>query len=208
MRIGIIGAGNVGIGLTKLLKSKGHEILLSFSKDPNNLAQTAKSMGAKSGSVSDAVLFGEVIALATPWVATKDAISQAGNAAARKILWDCTNALKADLSGMALGTTTSAAEEIQKAAPWARVVKAIPPFAELMHTGSVRIDGSGVGVFVASDDAAAKVVVTSLVRDLGAEPSDAGPLVTARYIEPEAFLLVQLAYKQGLGPKIGLKLLH
>src|SRR6516225_2814602 len=145
MKIGIIGAGNVGTGLTKLLKAKGHEILLSFSKDPTKLAQTAKALGAKSGSVADAVSFGDVIVLATPWVATKDAISQAGVSSARKILWDCTNALKADLSGMALGTTTSAAEEIQKAAPWARVVKAIPPFAELMQTGSVRIGGSSAG---------------------------------------------------------------
>jgi predicted dinucleotide-binding enzyme len=208
MKIGIIGAGNVGTGLSKLLRPKGHEIMLSFTKDANQLAQSAKSFGARSGSVSDAVGFGEVVVLATPWVVTKEALAQAGAPAGKKILWDCTNALKPDMSGLAIGTTTSAGEEIQRAAPWARVVKAIPPFAELMNTGDVRIGGKGVGTFVASDDAEAKRVVISLVQDLGAEPTDAGPLMNARYIEPAGFLLVQLAYVQGLGSKIGLSLLH
>jgi predicted dinucleotide-binding enzyme len=208
MRIGIIGGGNVGTGLTKLLTPKGHDIMLSFSKDSKKLAQTAASVGAKSGSVAEAFIFGEVIVIATPYVATKKAMPQPGTPAGKKIVWDCTNALKPDLSGLAIGLTTSAAEEIQKAAPWASVVKAIPPFAELMHTGSVRVNGKGIGVFVASDDAEAKEVVSSLVQDLGAGVTDAGPLSNARYIEPAAFLLVQLAYKQGLGPKIGFSLIR
>jgi len=208
MKIGIIGAGNVATGLTKLLGPKGHEAMLSLSRDPSKLAETAQVFGTKSGSVQAAIAFGDVVVLATPWHATKEALAQAGIPANKKIVWDCTNALKPDMSGLAVGTTTSAAEEIQKAAPWARVVKAIPPFAELMHTGSVRVAGTPVGVFVASDDSAAKETVTSLVQDLGADPADAGPLANARYIEPAAFLLVQLAYVQGLGPKIGLSLLH
>jgi predicted dinucleotide-binding enzyme len=208
MKIGIIGAGNVGTALTKLLTAKGHEIMLSFSKDASKLAQTAKALGATSGSVAEAVAFGDVIVVATPYPATQDALAQAGNPTGKKVVWDCTNALKADMSGLAIGTTTSAAEEIQKAAPWARVVKAIPPFAELMHTGSVRIGNKGVGVFVASDDTEAKRVVTSLVQDLGAEATEGGPLANARYIEPAGYLLVQLAYMQGLGPKIGLSLLR
>jgi predicted dinucleotide-binding enzyme len=206
MKIGIIGAGNVGTGLAKLLNPKGHEILLSFSKDAEKLAQTARAFGAKSGSVAEAVAFGDVVVIATPWAATKDALAQAGNPAARKIVWDCTNALKSDLSGLAIGTTTSAGEEIQKAAPWARVVKAIPPFAETMHSGSVRIGSRGVGVFVASDDAEAKRIVTALVQDLGAEATDVGPLSNARYIEPACYLVVNLAYMQGFGTKIGLNL--
>lgn len=204
MKIGIIGAGNVGTGLTKLLTPKGHEIILSFSKDSNKLTQTAKAFGAKSGSVAEAVAFGEVVVLATPWVVTKDAIAQAGSPPGKKIVWDCTNALKPDLSGLAIGTTTSAAEEIQKAAPWARVVKAIPPFAEAMQSGSLRIGTKGAGVFVASDDAEAKRVVTALVQDMGAEATDVGPLTNARYIEPACYLVVHMAYMQGAGTRIAL----
>jgi predicted dinucleotide-binding enzyme len=206
MEIGIIGGGNVGTGIAKLLVPKGHEIMLSFSKDAEKLAQTAKAFGAKSGSVAEAVAFGDVVVVATPWVATKEALAQAGHPAGRKIVWDCTNALKPDLSGLAIGTTTSAAEEIQQAAPWARVVKAIPPFAEAMHSGGVRIGDRGVGVFVAADDAEAKRIVTALVNDLGAEATDVGPLTNARYIEPACYLVVHLAYMQGWGTKIGLRL--
>jgi hypothetical protein len=206
MKIGIIGAGNIGTGLTRLLTPKGHEIMLSFSKDGGKLAQTAKSFGAKSGNVREAVAFGDVVVIATPWAATQDALAQAGDPAGKKIVWDCTNALKPDLSGLAIGTTTSAAEEIQKAAPWARVVKAIPPFAEAMHSGSLRIGSQAAGVFVASDDAEAKRVVTALVLDLGAEAIDVGPLTNARYIEPACYLVVHLAYFQGFGTKIGLNL--
>ena len=206
MKIGIIGAGNVGTGLTKLLTAKGHKIMLSFSRDAGKLAQTAKAFGAKSGDVAEAVAFGDVVVIATPWVVTMDAIAQAGSPGGRNIVWDCTNALKPDMSGLAIGTTTSAAEEIQKAAPWARVVKAIPPFAEAMHSGSVRIGTRGAGVFVASDDAEAKRIVTTLVQDLGAEATDVGPLTNARYIEPACYLVVHLAYMQGFGTKIGLNL--
>lgn len=208
MNIGIIGAGNVATGLTKLLAPKGHEVTLSFSRDVAKLEQTAKLFGSKAGTVAEAVAFGDVVVIATPWVATKEAIARAGNPAERKIVWDCTNALKPDMTGLAIGLTTSASEEIQKAVPWARVVKGIPPFAELMHTGSVRVGGRGVGVFVASDDPEAKGIVISLVQDLGADATDGGPLSNARYIEPAAFLLIQLAYSQKLGPKIGLGLLE
>jgi hypothetical protein len=204
MKIGIVGAGNVGTGITKLLTPKGHEIMLSFSKDAAKLAQTAKAFGVKSGSVAEVVSFGDVIVIATPWAATREALAQAESPSGKKIVWDCTNALKPDLSGLAIGTTTSAAEEIQKAAPWARVVKAIPPFAEAMHSGTVRIGTKGAGVFVASDDAEAKRIVTALVQDLGAEATDVGPLTNARYIEPACYLLVHLAYMQGFGTKIGL----
>lgn len=70
MKIGIIGAGNVAKGLTKLLTPKGDEVMLSFSGDATKLAQIAKSFGAKSGSVAEAVTFGEIVVVAMPWVAT------------------------------------------------------------------------------------------------------------------------------------------
>jgi predicted dinucleotide-binding enzyme len=124
MKIGIIGAGNVGTAIGKLLAAKGHQIFLSFSKTAEELAKAAATAGAnvQSGSVADAIAFGDVIVLATPYAATAEALKQAGSPKANKILWDCTNALKPDFSGLAIGLTTSAAEEVQKLALWARVV--------------------------------------------------------------------------------------
>jgi predicted dinucleotide-binding enzyme len=137
-----------------------------------------------------------------------DAIKRISQPPAQKILWDCTNPLKPDLSGLLVGTSTSGGEEIAKLAPWARVVKALPPFAEVMNSGNITINGHRVGVFVCGDDNDARAVIGKLVSDIGAEPVDAGPLMLARYAEPAAMLLVQLAYAQGLGGRIGLSLIR
>ncbi|MBC8752345.1 F420-dependent NADP oxidoreductase [Paraburkholderia sp. WC7.3b] len=208
VKIGIIGAGNVGTGLTKHLVPRGHSVMLSFSLDIEKLRTTAAELGASVGTVTGAVQFADVVVLATPWTAAPEALEQVGRAPQKKILWDCTNALKADMSGLLVGTTTSGAEEIARLAPWATVVKAIPPFAELMHSPSMLIGGNRAGVFVCGDDSDARAVVATLVGDIDAEPIDAGPLTLARYTEPAAMLLVQLAYAHGFGTRIGLSLLH
>jgi 8-hydroxy-5-deazaflavin:NADPH oxidoreductase len=212
MKIGIIGAGNVGTGLTKYLVPAGHEVMLSFSKDMAALRDTAHKFGASTGSVAEAVAFADVVVLCTPFAATPGAlglVGEAGDVAShkpRKPLWDCTNALKPDMSGLVIGTTTSAGEEVQKLAPWADVVKGIPPFAELLHSGNPRLQGGPVGVFTCGDNAVAKQLVTGLLLTLGVSVTDAGPLVNSRYAEAAGFLLIQLAYAQGLGARIGLAL--
>jgi len=131
MNIGIIGAGNLGTGLTKHLRKHGHSVMLSFSKNQEKLDAIAASLGAASGSPRQALEFSEVVVLASPWLATAGVLDQLKDVASPKILWDCTNPLKPDLSGLSIGTTTSAAEEVARLAPWANVVKAIPPFAEV-----------------------------------------------------------------------------
>jgi predicted dinucleotide-binding enzyme len=77
-----------------------------------------------------------------------------------------------------------------------------------MHSPSMLIDGKRTGVFVCGDDSDARAVVAKLVRDIEAEPVDAGPLTLARYTEPAGMLLVQLAYASGFGTRIGLSLLR
>jgi predicted dinucleotide-binding enzyme len=206
MKIGIVGAGNLGTGLAKLLSPKGHQVLISYSRDASKLQATAKGLGIKAGTVAEAVAFADVIVLATPYAAAEDALKQAGSPAAGKILWDCTNPMKADFSGLVLGTTTSAGEQIAQRASWAKVVKAIPPFAEVLHSGNLNLGGGKPGVFVCSDDAPSREVIAKLVTDLGAEPVIAGPLALSRYVEPANMLLVALAYANGFGPRIGLNL--
>jgi 8-hydroxy-5-deazaflavin:NADPH oxidoreductase len=207
MKIAIIGAGNVGTGLTKHLVAAGHEVCLSFSKDMAQLRVTAGQLGASASTVAEAVANADIVVLCTPYGATAAALSQVGNVLAKKPLWDCTNALKADLSGLVIGTTTSAGEEVQKQAPWADVVKAIPPFAEVLHADRPTLQGGAIGVFTCGDNAAAKQIVAELlVTTLGVSVTDAGPLSNARYTEAAGFLLIQLAYVQGLGARIGLAL--
>jgi 8-hydroxy-5-deazaflavin:NADPH oxidoreductase len=206
MKIGIVGAGNLGTGLAKLLSPKGHQVLISYSRDASKLQATAKGLGIKAGTVAEAVAFADVIVLATPYPAAEDALKQAGSPSGGKILWDCTNPMKADFSGLVIGTTTSAGEQIAQKAPWAKVVKAIPPFAEVLRSGNLNLGGGKPGVIVCSDDAPSREVIAKPVTDLGAEPVIAGPLALSRYVEPANMLLVALAYANGFGPRIGLNL--
>jgi len=210
MQIGIIGAGNVGTGLGKRLAAKGHKIVVSFARTTDKVDAAAADIGngARAGTPAEAVRHGEVVILATPWGAALDAVRAVAPLLAGKIVWDTTNPLNADMSGLAIGTTMSAGEEIAKAAPGARVVKAIAPFAEVLSSPSTEIGGRLPGVFVCGDDAEARAAILSLVADLPAEGVDAGPLRNARFTEPAGMLLVQLAYVQGLGARIGMGLVR
>src|SRR5215470_223118 len=139
MKIGIIGAGNMGTGLGKYWARNKHEVLLSYSRDENKLREAAASIGksARTGSPAEAAAFGDVVLLATPYPATPDAIRAAGSLD-RKIVFGCVNPFKPDFSGMIVGTTTSGAEEMAKLASGAKYVAALPSFAEALHTGSTK----------------------------------------------------------------------
>jgi len=117
--------------------------------------------------------------------------------------------LKTGLSELAIGHATSAAEEIGKMAPGAKVVKAFNSvFADIYHSDS-RLFGSRMPtMFYCGDDDGAKSTVARLIRETGFEPIDAGPLKSARYLEPLAMLMIQLGYGQGMGTNIALNLIR
>lgn len=207
MRIAILGAGRLGTALARRLVPQGHNITLSYTRDGDGLRETARLLGAGAGSPVDAVSGAEIVALTVPWGAVPDALDRAGDLGG-KIIWDCTNPLRADMGGLQIGTTTSAGEEVARLTPGARVVKGIPPFADLLVTDDVLIDGRAAGVFVAGDDAEARLRVAELLGQLPADVTDAGGLNAARYIEPAMMLLVHLAYVQGFGTSLGLKFQH
>jgi predicted dinucleotide-binding enzyme len=204
VRIGIIGAGRLGQALAQSLLATGHDVMLGGGVSAQ---EAAGGLGAAAGSNREAAAFGEAVALAVPFAAIDAALEAAGPLDG-VVLWSCVNALTPDLSGLAVGFDTSAAEEVAKRAPRARVVSAIPPFAEALANGDLIYDnGLSPTVFVCGDDERAKTLVEALVRDLGAHPVDAGPLAAARLIEPAMTLLVRLAYA-GLPRDIGLRLLE
>ena len=207
MNIGIIGAGNMGSSLGKFWAQNGHKLMFSYSREQAKLEKIAQAIGSNAsvGTPLEAVQFADVVLLSVPYGAIADAIKAAGSLSG-KILFSCVNALLPDMSGLAVGTTTSAAEEIAKLAPDARVVEALPLFAEVLNSPSQTFGDQTATIFYTGDDAAAKQVVADLLREINVEAIDAGPLQNARYVEPAMFLLVQLAYKQQMG-EVALKLL-
>ena len=125
MNIGIIGAGNVGGALGQRWAAAGHQIKFGVRDTAKpEVVALLKDCGGRgtAGSVAAAAAFGEAVVLTTPWNATQAAIQNAGNLSG-KILVDCTNPLKPDLSGLIIGLDASAAKQIASWARGARVVK-------------------------------------------------------------------------------------
>ena len=207
MKIGIIGSGNVGKALGENWLKKGHQVLFSYSRDLQKLRAYTAGLGGKAsaGTPVEAVKFGEVVLFAPPWAAVEDALRAAGPFTG-KILIDCTNPLKPDLSGLAFGHTTSAGEEIARRATGARVVKAFNT------TGAENMTNPQFGsqratMFICGDDEGAKSIVGGLARDAGFEAVDAGSLSIARLLEPLAMLWIHLAYGQKMGTGFAFTLL-
>ena len=190
MKIAIIGKGNVGTAIGNGLSRAGHEVKHGH-RDPKE-------------PVEEAARWGEVIVLAVPFENVTEAAKTIGSLADGKTLLDVTNAIGENMT-LAIGCTTSAAEELQMKLPKARVAKAFNTVsARNQSTG--KLGGEQLTLFVASDDTKAKQTVMQLGRDIGFDPVDAGPLRSARYLEPMAMLLINLGYVLGMGAKIGYKL--
>jgi predicted dinucleotide-binding enzyme len=189
LKIGILGAGNVGGALGRVWAEKGHRI--TFGKRESN---------------AEAVAGAEVIVLSVPWEAAAAALRTAGDLAG-KILVDCTNPLTPDLQGLAVGLTTSAAEQVAGWAPDAKVVKAFNTIGAV-NFGNAKFGGELADGFYCGDDAAAKDVVKGLVQDAGMNPVDVGPLRNARWLEAIAMLWIDLAINQKQGTNHAFKLLR
>src|SRR6266571_6549699 len=106
MRIGILGAGNVGGTLGRLWARKGHEISFGV-REPSRVAELATLTRARAGPPAVAA-DAEVVVLAGPWGAVPDALAAAGDLTG-KILVDATNPLLGGLKGLSLGTDRSGA---------------------------------------------------------------------------------------------------
>ena len=101
--------------------------------------------------------------------------------------------------------TTSTAEETQKKLPKAHVEKAFNTvFAPNQSTGTIA--GEQLTAFFAGDDLKAKQTIAQLTKDIGFDPVDCGPLKAARNLEAMGNLIINLAYKYGMGNKMGYKL--
>jgi predicted dinucleotide-binding enzyme len=201
MKIGVIGAGNVGGALGRLWAAKGHDIVFGVrhAEDPK-LLELLKSIdgNARAASAADSASFGDVVVLATPWRTTEDAIKSAGDLTG-KILIDSTNPLTPDISGLTIGTTDSAGEQVARWAPGAKVVKAFNSMGAV-NFANPRFGDEAASMFIAGDDAEAKSVVAGLTAELGFDVVDTGPLTTSRWLEAIAALWIHLAFKQSLGP--------
>ena len=105
-------------------------------------------------------------------------------------------------TGLVIGTTNSGAEELVKKVPNAKVVCAFNtvPSEVLFGVYEARRKADKPSLVYCGDDERSKEVAAGLIRDLGFDPVDAGPLRIARYTEPFALLMGQLACEGSGGP--------
>jgi 8-hydroxy-5-deazaflavin:NADPH oxidoreductase len=178
MKIGIVGAGNIGGTAAELFANAGHEVVISNSRGPQSIASRVNSIGptVMAKTVKDAVQFGEVILLAIPWRKRQELPSS--ELFEGKIVIDAMNPYSENFKVLDLGNSTSS-EEVSKQLHTSSLVKAFNTiYYEHLRTKGRRDapKEDRFAIFVAGDDSKAKAVVSRLIEDIGFAPVDSGSL--------------------------------
>ena len=210
MRIAILGSGNMGGALGRSFAAAGHGVAFSYSRDRAKLERLARASGARARAASspaDAVRDADVVLLAVHWSRVPQVLRAAGSLRG-KVVIDCTNPMNAADDALAVGHRTSGGEIVARRARGARVVKAFNTVpAELLRAGA-GVLAEPPEVCYCGDDPRAKRVAARLIRDIGFMPVDCGPLAVARYLEPFALLVAELAYNHRGRPEVGVRFLR
>jgi predicted dinucleotide-binding enzyme len=200
MNITFIGIGKVGFALADNLAKAGHQITIAArdAKSESVASAVSQNKSFQVAEPANAVAEADAIFLATPYQANAGAL--AGLNLTGKILVDCTNPVGPGLTH-GLQSKTSGAEEVQKLAPGAKVVKAFTIFGfENLHDNHYPGYGDLKPVMlVAGDQAESKKVVLQLATELGWHATDAGPLASALHLEHMTLLWIKMGRVLGKG---------
>ncbi len=198
MRIGILGSGLMGGKLGTIWARAGHDVVFSYSRSERKL----KRLG-RHGTPREAAQEADVVLLAVHWSRVDDVLKQAGDLSG-KVIVSCTLPMNPDDTGLVIAHTSSGAEVLAKKIPKARVVSAFGtvPSEVLFGVFAARRKAKKPSLVYCGDDARSKKIAAELIRDVGFDPVDAGPLRIARYTEPFTLLIAQLAYEGDEGPEL------
>jgi len=205
MRIGILGSGLMGGKLGTIWARAGHDVVFSYARSEQKLKRLAREAkgNATAGTPSDAARDADALLLAVHWSRVDDVLRQAGDVSGKTIV-SCSLPMNADDSDLAIAHTSSGAEALAKRVPKARVVSAFGTVPSEVFFGVFEARRKKVrpSLVYCGDDAKSKEVAAELIRDVGFDPVDAGPLRIARYTEPFTLLIAQLAYEGDEGPEL------
>jgi predicted dinucleotide-binding enzyme len=201
MRIGVLGTGTVGETVATKLVEVGHEVKMGSREAGNEKAvawAAAAGEDASEGSFADAAEFGQIVVNATAGQHSLAALELAGaSILAGRVIWDIANALDFGQGfppSLTVANTDSLGEQIQRAHPEAKVVKALNTV-----TAGVMTDPSSLGeptnLFICGDDAGAKAKVIEILETFGwlsGDILDVGDISAARGTEAYLLLWVRL----------------
>jgi len=211
MRVGILGSGLMGGKLGTLFARAGHEVIFSYARSDRKLKRLARESrgAARAGTVVEAASESDVLLLAVHWSRVDDVLKQAGSLSGKVIL-TCSLPMNAGDTGLAIAHTSSGAEELAKKVRKARIVSAFGtvPSEVLFGVFKARRRKNRPSLVYCSDHPDSKKVAATLIRDVGFDPIDAGPLRIARYLEPFTLLVAQLAYEGTASPDLAYRFTH
>jgi len=203
MRVGILGSGLMGAKLGTLFARAGHEVVFSYARREQKLKKLAKEAKARAGTPDEAAKNADALLLAVHWSRFDDVLKQAGDLSG-KVIVTCSLPMNDDDTGLVVAHTSSGAEELAKRLPTSRVVSAFNtvPSEVLFDVFENRRKAARPSLVYCGDDLRAKRVAAQLIRHVGFDAVDAGPLWIARYTEPFALLVARLAYEGKSGPEL------
>lgn len=204
MRIGILGSGLMGSKLGTIFARAGHDVVFSYARSQEKLERLARDAGgnARAGTPRESAQDADVLLLAVHWSRVDDVLNQAGDLSG-KVIVSCSLPMNEDDTALVIAHTASGAEELAKKVSKARVVSAFNTVpSEVLFGVYEAKESTRPSLVYCGDDEGAKEVAITLIRDAGFKPVDAGPLRIARYTEPFALLVAQLAYEGDAGPEL------
>ena len=210
MRIGILGSGLMGGKLGTIFARAGHEVVFSYARGEQKLKRLAREAKGKArpGTPREAAQEADAVLLAVHWSRMDDVLKQAGDLSG-KVIVTCSLPMDTDNSKLIVANTSSGAEELAKMLPKTRVVSAFNTVPSEVLFGVFEAQHKAIqpSLLYCGDNQSAKDVAAELIRDVGFDPVDAGPLRIARYTEPFALLVAQLAYDSEGGPELAYRFL-
>ncbi|SNR83424.1 hypothetical protein SAMN04488107_0135 [Geodermatophilus saharensis] len=190
MRIGILGSGQVGQALARGYGRHGHDVVVGTRQAAVGDLAVARP--------EDAVRGADLVVLAVRGDAAVELVGSLAGPLDGTVLVDATNPLDASAGAPRLfvGHTDSLGEQVQRAAPGARVVKAYNTVGNALMVDP-QLPGGPPTMFIGGDDEAAKATVAGLLRDTGWDVVDLGGIEASRWLEPMCMAWVAHGVRTG-----------
>lgn len=208
MKLGVLGTGMVGKAIATKLTELGHEVRMGSRTKGNENATSwvaEAGSGASEGTFADAAGFGELVFNCTAGIASVEALKAAGaENLDGKVLIDVANPLDSSQGmppSLAVCNTDSLGEQIQRAFPGTRVVKALNTINCEVMVDPDKVPGEHA-IFVCGDDAAAKAEAVRLLGEFGWPEDrvlDLGDISSARGTEMYLPLWLRIMGSVGSG---------
>jgi predicted dinucleotide-binding enzyme len=188
VKIGIIGAGNIGATLAQLLVKAGHDVKLANSKGPETLGDIVDGTAIAAVTRDNAVKDVDVIILSVPFARNPELAPVLADVPASVIIVDTSNYYPmrdGKIEEVEEGELETVWSSEQVGRPLVKAWNALLSFT-LAEAGSKNGSASRLAIPIAGDDAAAKSVVARLVDETGFDAVDAGPISESWRFQPGA----------------------